>query len=542
MAVSIGCLMLAMGCFFLLGGCAVQQAVENSSPAFVAPQGSSKTLSSQELAGLYSTGQIDRDVPREAMEDVKQQYTYFLRQGRGSMKVFSKRAERYLKYSRRVFRERGMPEELAYLAIVESGYRADAKSPAGAAGAWQFMPFTGEKFALSQDWWTDERLDPYEATEAAASYLQKLYATFEDWPTAIAAYNAGEGKMGRAMQGTGSRNFYETKARNNMLDEKARLREETKQYVPRFLAVSKIMRNLPQLGFEAIRPDEAQGVVRLNAKPGTDLQGLAHACRMDWAHFNNLNKHHKRLITHTNRQTYVYVPAGRDREAREFLASPDSTLFAHWGPCTIGSSAESWDKISRRCHVPVAQLQALNPQVDRLHAGDVLLLPGIANVAGSVPGIQAQHLVGQGGGRSQTVAHAGVRRVTHTVQVKETLMSISRRYHVSLSELQRENGIHDPNVLQPGMTLRIPAGANAVASGRPSNAAHPVVHGVVGHAAPSRAGKLAESRPRQMYTVQAHDNLWRIARAYNVSVEDLKRWNGVDENNLRVGTRLLEQQ
>ena len=120
----------------------------------------------------------------------------------------------------------------------------------------------------------DERLDPYRATEAAADYLQKLYGDFRDWPTAIAAYNAGEGKMRRAMEGTGTRNFYGVCQRNEMLDEKAQLRDETKQYVPRFIAITKIMRNLPQLGFEPIRPESAPLVLRFTARPGTDLMGL----------------------------------------------------------------------------------------------------------------------------------------------------------------------------------------------------------------------------------------------------------------------------
>ena len=103
------------------------------------------------------------------------------------------------------------------------------------------MPYTGQKYGLNQDWWTDERLDPFKSTEAAADYLQKLYGDFGDWPTAIAAYNAGEGKIGRAKQGTGGRDFFEIKSRNHMLDDKAQLRDETKQYVPRYLAVTKIM-------------------------------------------------------------------------------------------------------------------------------------------------------------------------------------------------------------------------------------------------------------------------------------------------------------
>lgn len=103
-----------------------------------------------------------------------------------------------------------------------------------------------------------------------------------------------------------------------MLDDRAQLRDETKQYVPRYLAVTKIMRNLPQLGFDPIHPDNAPGVLRLNAKPGTDLAGMARACRMDMDEFSAFNRHHKRPMTDTSRSTYIYVPAGREREARAF--------------------------------------------------------------------------------------------------------------------------------------------------------------------------------------------------------------------------------
>lgn len=171
------------------------------------PEDNSPPLSTAELAALKSTGQIDKNVPEAAMPDVARQYKYFLRQGRPTMNVFSKRAERYLAYARKVFRSRGMPEELAYLAIVESGYRPDAKSPAGAAGAWQFMPSTGRNYGLNQDWWTDERLDPYQATEAAADYLQKLYGDFGDWPTPSPPTTRARARWPRQTRAQAARTF-----------------------------------------------------------------------------------------------------------------------------------------------------------------------------------------------------------------------------------------------------------------------------------------------------------------------------------------------
>ena len=327
-------LLCAVLATLLLSACSSRQGGGQSDmPALLIPENEdSEPLTSTEVAALKSTGQIDRNVPASAMPAVTAQYKHFLHKGRRTMEIFSQRSGNYLGYARRVFRSRGMPEELAYLAIVESGYRADAKSRAGAAGAWQFMPYTGMKYGLTQDWWMDERLDPYKATEAAADYLQKLYGDFRDWPTAIAAYNAGEGKMRRAKEGTGARNFYEVCERNARLDDKAQLRPETMQYVPRFVAISKIMRNLPQLGFTPVDQDKPAPVRRLTARPGTDLIALSRACGLSWESFQGYNLHHKRTISSTERSTFVYVPVQNEAQAQAFLRSSSASAFANWRP------------------------------------------------------------------------------------------------------------------------------------------------------------------------------------------------------------------
>lgn len=537
------CVLAAACCFMLAGGCATRQSggPQVSSPAPILPEDDGASpLTATELAALKSTGQIDKKLPAEAMADVARQYKYFLRKGRNTMSVFSKRSEQYLAYARKVFRTRGMPDELAYLAIVESGYRVDAKSPAGAAGAWQFMPYTGMKYGLNQDWWMDERLDPYKATEAAADYLQKLHNDFGDWPTAIAAYNAGEGKMSRAKQGTGGRNFFEVKSRNHLLDDKARLREETKQYVPRFLAVTKIMRNLPQLGFDSIHPDKAPGVLRFTARPGTDLMALSRACGMDWEDFAAYNQHHKRPVTSTERSCFIYVPARLERQATAFLRSPQSNAFADWRPAKVTTSADSWDKISRRCGVPVDRLKAANKGKEKILAGETVLVPRAVNMSAT-----AVAALERADGRAGTRQNKKDRRKTtrehtqerardsapggdsHQLQPDETLYAVARKYSVSLDRLQQYNNIENPDKVRAGVVLRIPGRAVAQA---------PVAAAPASKGSSGRVGKAA---PKATYTVQARDSLWNIARKYNVSVDDLKRWNQVDEKSLRAGAILV---
>ncbi|MBD5608019.1 MAG: lytic transglycosylase domain-containing protein, partial [Desulfovibrio sp.] len=264
-------------CVLFLNGCAGKQ---EQSVDVVMPEGTSapvsqENLTSNEIVALESTDQIDKNLPRAAKADIAREYKKYLRKGRNNMCVISKQSEQYIAYARQVFKKKGMPEELANLALVESGYKPTVVSRAGAAGAWQFMPETGRNYGLTQDIWQDDRLDPYKSTEAAAEYLQKLYNDFGDWPTAIAAYNAGEGKLLRAKAQAGAKDFFEVTEKNHTLDEKTQLKEETKNYVPRFIAVSKIMRNLEDLGFEPINPEKAEPIARLYANPGTDLKDLS---------------------------------------------------------------------------------------------------------------------------------------------------------------------------------------------------------------------------------------------------------------------------
>lgn len=499
----------------MLNGCSSKHAQSNPEVAgIIVPENTSDTLTPKELAVLHSEGQVDKNIPNSGISDIASQYKYYLRKGRQSMCVVSKRSEQYLAYAKKVFRSRGMPEELANLAIVESGFRPNAVSSAGAAGAWQFMPATGAKYGLTQDDWQDERLDPYRATEAAADYLQTLYSYFGDWPTAIAAYNAGEGKMSRAKAGTGGKDFFEVKDKNHLLDDKTQLREETKQYVPKFLAVTKIMRHLPELGFDAIDPENAESVQRLTVAPGTDLNALSKACALSWQEFALYNPHHKRTITCTDKRTFVYLPAKAQTLANNYLNSGNRKSYAGWKLAKVKNPSDSLEKISKRTQVSVALLRAANPGISRLRSGQMLVVPPAAKMPAVLTTDAPSKQIG-------AIAKAQTGK-THKVQKSETIYGISRKYNVNMNDLLRSNNLTASNSVRVGQVLNIPAAkiAQSPITGKSQ-------------------GKIGKNKS---YTVQPKDNLWRISRMHNVSVADLQRWNNINHNNLKPGTQIIVAQ
>ncbi len=378
----------------LMTGCSARNDFGGSDwfPPAPAPQALTE---SQKAVVEQNKGEIARTVPASAQPMIDQKIAYYLGPGRKTIEVGSKRAEKYLGYAKEVFRSRHMPEELAYLAIVESGYRASACSTAGAKGAWQFMPVTGAAYGLEQDTWADERMNVYAATIAAANYLEKLYKDFGDWPTAIAAYNAGETKMRKACKESGERTFFGVLKKNDRLDEGIRLRKETKDYVPKFLAVVSIMNNLPQLGFNDINPDTQPKVTPICLAPGTDLKAMAGACQLSWSEFKEYNPHYNMAVSHKNRSTVAYVPKTAQQQAAAYAKNP------------------------------VRVDKAKSARLERQNA------------------VPASKTKNQGRAASKTKGSKGG---DYCVQPKDNLYQISRKLNVSVADLKRWNNLPNETI------------------------------------------------------------------------------------------------
>jgi membrane-bound lytic murein transglycosylase D len=268
-------------------------------------------------------------VPRKSAYPVSMnpQVQYFLDRFTGARRdvvnLWVGRSGRYLGMIREVLKNRGLPEELAYTAMIESGFNPVAVSRVGAKGMWQFMAGTARRYGLRVDQWIDERLDPEKSTVAAASYLRDLYNMFGSWALAQAAYNAGEVKVSKAIRATGSSDFW-TLAKTN------HLRAETKDFVPAIHAATLIAQNPDRYGFEIAEPSPL-GIETVAVPPATDLRRLATKAGITPGALQTLNPVLVRSVTPPGDPWQLKVPAGTRTSVLSALA-PAPALRHHTAP------------------------------------------------------------------------------------------------------------------------------------------------------------------------------------------------------------------
>ncbi|HEY7203168.1 MAG TPA: lytic transglycosylase domain-containing protein [Methylomirabilota bacterium] len=222
------------------------------------------------------------------------------------------RSGRYLPMVLDVFRQKGLPEELVFTAMIESGFNPLAVSRAGAKGLWQFMAPTARRYGLRVDQWLDERLDPEKSTVAAANYLKDLYAIFGSWELSQAAYNAGEMKILRAIEGTGTRDFWS-------LTRSRLLRDETKNFVPAIHAMTIIGQEPEQYGF-TVKPDEPLSYEQITVPRGTSLKHVATLSGIPLEDLVRLNPELRLKQTPPNAPYQLKVPLGSGTSLSEGLA------------------------------------------------------------------------------------------------------------------------------------------------------------------------------------------------------------------------------
>jgi membrane-bound lytic murein transglycosylase D len=278
------------------------------------------------------------------------------------------RGQPHLPHIRKVFAEEGVPQDLAYVALVESAFKTTAYSRAKAKGVWQFVSATGRRYGLAVDWWVDERSDPEKATRAAALYLKDLFELFGDWNLALAGYNAGEGKVMRAMARYGTDDFWR-------LRETRGLRRETKNYVPLVHAAIVLAKAPGRYGF-VVAPAALPLVERVPVEGAVHLAVVAACAGESVEELRARNPELRRLATPADRTFALRVPEGRGRTVAECLDRRPTDQRVAWRPHvvrrgqTLGSIARANGVTARA----VADANGITLQ-KRLRVGAELIVP-----------------------------------------------------------------------------------------------------------------------------------------------------------------------
>lgn len=350
------------------------------------------------------------------------------------------RGHRYLPMIREVFAAEGLPEELVYVPIVESAFKSNALSRAAARGLWQFMPATGLEYGLRQTWFIDERSDPEKATRAAARYLKALARMFDgDWNLALASYNAGPGRVQRAIRSSGVDDFWSLTSSTRFLP------RETRDYVPMIMAAILIARNPALYGFEvgAVAPFAFE---RVEVPGALDLKIVAEWGGVTVDELRALNPELRRTTTPVGRHQ-LKVPVGTATSIQRELASA-SALLVHFTFHTV-KRGETLTTIARRYRISTEELRAANdlPTRARLRASQELMIPQRAAQALPTP-------VARTASSTRATSAPAARATTYRVQRGDTLYGIARRFDTTVDAIKRLNRLRT-NTINIGDRLTV---------------------------------------------------------------------------------------
>ena len=354
------------------------------------------------------------------------------------------RSQRYLFFITEEVEKRGMPTEIALLPMIESAFNPGAYSIGNASGIWQFIPSTGRNFGLQQNWWYDGRRDIVNATRGALDYLQKLHDQFGDWELALAAYNWGEGAVERAQEHNRKRGLPTDYASLKMPD-------ETRNYVPKLLAVKNIVSNPEKFGLALQSIPNQPYFTAVTTARHIDVKLAAKLADISLDEFTALNPAHNRPVILQENAEVLLLPVDKAASFQTNLENYNEPLVS-W-QAYRSKKGERLDKVAPRFGLSVAKLKSINGLSARskLSNGQELLVPLNGEDADTEFEAFNTHLV-------PTEKSAG-HSVEHTVKKGETLSSLSRRYHVSVAKLQSWNG--DITHLKPGQTITIAKSARS---------------------------------------------------------------------------------
>lgn len=445
---------------------------------------------------------------------VKQKTAWFARNQEYIDRV-ADRAEPYLFHIITKLKERDMPLDIALLPVVESAYQPFAYSPARASGIWQFIPGTGKRFGLKQNWWYDGRRDIVAATDAALDYLEMLHKRFHgNWFHALAAYNSGEGNVERAIR------------RNKKAGKKTdfwslRLPRETRNYVPSLLAIAEVLKHSDKHNIKFKTIANKPYFENIDIGSQIDLSTVSKLSGLSIDEVYTLNPGFNRWATDPKGPHKLLIPVDIAQNFKNKLAALPKSERITWKKHII-RKGESLGIIASRYLTSVSALREINRlKGNTIRAGRSLLIP-TAKKSKKYYSLSADARKFKG---LKTTGDG--KRYIYSVKRGDNLWDIGRHYGISVSQLTRWNGISKRSLLRPGQKLTVWVKNDE-------------------HKREAKLIKTVAKKPAingNAYVVKDGDSLWLIARKFDIHVKDLLKWNNLKKSkHLQPGQSLIVQQ
>ncbi|MBN1578677.1 MAG: LysM peptidoglycan-binding domain-containing protein [Chitinispirillaceae bacterium] len=451
------------------------------------------------VAGFINRSAAAYDIPMTWNSRVRRALLYYITRNKATVDVWKERSGTYLSFMKKMLADSGLPQDLAYLPLIESGFNPKAYSKAHASGIWQFIASTGRIYGLRSNYWIDERRDPVRSTAAAIQYLKKLYNDFGHWYLALAAYNCGEGGVSRTIEKQGSKDYWQL-----------RLHVETMNYVPFYLAALVIAKS-PDFSEATTSVSDTVPFDTVSVNDCIDMRDIAAATSVAFDTLKKLNPHILHWCTPPDMSSVLlYLPPGFAPTFTTFYASLPDEKKVKWYRYRV-LPGDNLGSIARRFRLPVEGIRSVNRlRGTRIIAGKFLFIPIPVGASGYAIS-QEENNTAAAQASSTSDVPPGAKLTVYEVKPGDTVWRLSELFNVDAEQICAWNGLVDAHI-KAGQVLSIYT-VDTPTAGQP-----PLMR------QPESNTASADGR----HVVSQGENTFRIARQYSMQLDELCALNGLD--------------